>query len=219
MLKDTPLLTSLALNLHSNRLGYAGAKALAALQDAPRLKTLSLDLQWNLIGYSGAQALATLKDAASLRSLALNLQRNEVGDRGACALAALSDARALTALNLDLQRNQISNDGVQVRAPPRPPGGRGWQQHDHGEGPACPPPPQQQKWCRAQKQATERTKEKESLWLLEAPVRKRILQMHTPAHTSQSWSRQAQHGLGVCIWMHLVNGTGNSLPLGQPTPE
>ena len=25
-------------------------------------------------------------------------------------------------------------------------------------------------------------------------------------------------GLGVCIWMHLVNGTGNSPSLGQPTP-
>jgi len=56
------------------------------------------------------------------------------------------------------------------------------------------------------------------LWLLEAPVRKIILQMHTPARTSQCWSRQTQHGLGVCIWMHLVNGTGNSPSPGQPTP-
>ena len=46
-----------------------------------------------------------------------------------------------------------------------------------------------------------------------------ILQMHTPARTSQCWSRQTQHGLEVCIWMHLVNGTGNSPSLGQPTPE
>ena len=30
----------------------------------------------------------------------------------------------------------------------------------------------------------------ESLWLLEAPVRKVILQMHTPARTGQCWSRQ-----------------------------
>ena len=28
---------------------------------------------------------------------------------------------------------------------------------------------------------------------------------------------QTQHGLGVCIWMHLVIGTGNSPSLGQPT--
>ena len=64
----------------------------------------------------------------------------------------------------------------------------------------------------------ERTKGKESSWLLEAPVRK-ILQMHTPARTSQCWSWQTRHGLGVCIWMHLVNGTRNSPSLGRPTPE
>ena len=74
------------------------------------------------------------------------------------------------------------------------------------------------KWCRAQQEAKERTKGKESLWLLEAPVRKIILQMHTPARTSWCWGRQTQHGLGVCIWMHLVNGTGSSLSPGRPTP-
>ena len=42
--------------------------------------------------------------------------------------------------------------------------------------------------------------------------------MHTPARTSQCWSRQTPHGLGVCIWMHLINGTGNSPSPGQPTP-
>ena len=31
--------------------------------------------------------------------------------------------------------------------------------------------------------------------------------------------RQTQHGLGVCICMHLVNGTGNSPSPGQPTLE
>ena len=79
--------------------------------------------------------------------------------------------------------------------------------------------PRSPRWCRAQKEAEERTNGKESLWLLEAPVRKIILQMHTPARTSQCWSQQTQHGLGVCIWMHLVNGTGNSPSLGQPTSE
>ena len=44
------------------------------------------------------------------------------------------------------------------------------------------------------------------------------LQMHTPARTSQCWSRQTQHGLGVCIWMHLLNGPGNSPSPGRPTP-
>ena len=42
--------------------------------------------------------------------------------------------------------------------------------------------------------------------------------MHTPARTSQCRSRQTQHGLGVCTWMHLVNGTGNGPSPGQPTP-
>ena len=41
------------------------------------------------------------------------------------------------------------------------------------------------KCCRAQKEAKEKTKGKETLWLLEALVRKIILQMHTPARTSQ----------------------------------
>ena len=52
-----------------------------------------------------------------------------------------------------------------------------------------------------------------------------ILQMHTPARTSQCWGRQTQYGLGVCIWMHLgqrhgqrpVSGTADprSSPTGQ----
>ena len=57
---------------------------------------------------------------------------------------------------------------------------------------------------------------RERLWLLEAPVRKII---HTLASTSQCWGRQTQHGLGVCIWMHLVNGMGNNPSPGQPTLE
>ena len=66
------------------------------------------------------------------------------------------------------------------------------------------------KQCRAQKENNERKNGKESLWLLEAPVRKIIVQMHTRVRSSQCWSWQTQHGLGVCIWMYLVNGTGNS---------
>ena len=64
----------------------------------------------------------------------------------------------------------------------------------------------------------ERKKGKESLWLLEALVRKIILQMHTPACTSQCWSRQTRHGLGVCIWMHLVNGMGQQPVSGTADP-
>ena len=54
--------------------------------------------------------------------------------------------------------------------------------------------------------------------LLEATVRKIILQMHTPARSSQCWSRQTQHGLGVCIGMHLVTGKGNSPVSGTDDP-
>ena len=56
--------------------------------------------------------------------------------------------------------------------------------------PVAPPPPPSplpgacRKWCRAQKEVKERTKGKESLWVLEAPVRKMILQTHTAARTS-----------------------------------
>ena len=46
------------------------------------------------------------------------------------------------------------------------------------------------KRCRVQKEEKERTRGKESLWLLEAPVRKIILQMHTPGRTNQCWSQQ-----------------------------
>ena len=65
----------------------------------------------------------------------------------------------------------------------------------------------------------ERTKGKESLWLLEAPVRKNYpADAHPSAHESVLESANP-HGLGVCIWMHLVNGTGNSPSPGQPTLE
>ena len=55
-----------------------------------------------------------------------------------------------------------------------------------------PAPPQRarRKRCRVQEEEKERTRGKESLWLLEAPVRKIIPQMQTPARTSQCWSWQ-----------------------------
>ena len=60
---------------------------------------------------------------------------------------------------------------------------------------------------------------KDHLWLLEAPVRTMILQMYTPLCTSQCWGRQTPHGLGVCMRMHLVNGTGNSPVSGTADPR
>ena len=72
--------------------------------------------------------------------------------------------------------------------------------------PCAPPPPPRTKPL----PDPPPSKGKESLWLLGAPFRNIVLQMHTPARTSQCWSRQTPHGLGVCIWMPLVNGTGSS---------
>ena len=72
-----------------------------------------------------------------------------------------------------------------------------------------------QKPCRVQKEEKERKNGKESLWLLEARVRKTTLHVHNPARTSQCWSRQTHQGLGVCIFMHLVNGMGNNPSPGQ----
>ena len=46
----------------------------------------------------------------------------------------------------------------------------------------------------------------------------RRVQPKTPKKKTLRRSRQTPHGLGVCIWMHLVNGTGNSPSPGQPTP-
>ena len=42
--------------------------------------------------------------------------------------------------------------------------------------------------------------------VVRSPCQENYAQMHTPARTSQCWSWQTQHGLGVCMWMHLVNG-------------
>ena len=39
---------------------------------------------------------------------------------------------------------------------------------------------------------------------------------HPSAHKSVLGS--ANPRIGVCIWMHLVNGTGDSPSLGRPTP-
>ena len=42
---------------------------------------------------------------------------------------------------------------------------------------------------------------------------------HPSALKSMLESANPSHGLGVCIWMHLVNGTGNGPSPGRPTPE
>jgi hypothetical protein len=60
------------LSLEFNKIGDAGAEALAMLKEAPLLETLRLNLELNTIGDAGKAALATLKDAA-LKDVAVNL--------------------------------------------------------------------------------------------------------------------------------------------------
>ena len=50
------------------------------------------------------------------------------------------------------------------------------------------------------------------------PPPPQVRKHHFSPRTPPPWSRQTQHGLGVCIWMQLVNGTGNSPSPGHPTP-
>ena len=85
-----------------------------------------------------------------------------------------------------------------------------------------PPPPllrARQKRCRAQKEENERTKGKESLSVLEACQENSPADAHPSAHKSVLESANPPNGLGVCIWMQLVNGTGNSPSPGQSTLE
>ena len=49
--------------LCANRVGDAGARALAMLKNSTTLRTLTLDLRGNRVGDAGAQALAMLKDS------------------------------------------------------------------------------------------------------------------------------------------------------------
>ena len=55
--------------------------------DSTTLRTLTLDLTCNRVGDAGAQALAMLKDGTTLRILSLKLGGNNIADGGAQALA------------------------------------------------------------------------------------------------------------------------------------
>ena len=94
-LSELPALTS--LRLRSNRLGSAGAIALAA-----RIGLTRLDLRGNRIGSEGAAALAALPALTYL-----DLSFNEVRPEGAAALAG---APALA--HLDLSGNPIGGVGA-----------------------------------------------------------------------------------------------------------
>jgi internalin A len=76
-----------SLNLGDNNLGEAGAKAIASLT-----QLTSLDLSDNKIGDAGAKAIASLTQLTSLA-----LSNNSIGDAGVKAIASLTQ---LTSLNL-----------------------------------------------------------------------------------------------------------------------
>ncbi len=94
-------ITLSSLNLQSNNIGDAGARALAAaLQKNAKLS--SLNLQSNNIGYVGVRALVTvLRITTALTSL--DLARNHFGDAGAMALATMiqTNTTILTSINLN----------------------------------------------------------------------------------------------------------------------
>ena len=70
------------------------------LKDSGTLRTLILHLTCNRIGDAGAWALAaTLKDSTTLRTLYLGLFGNEIGDVGARALADVSNSNSVTISN------------------------------------------------------------------------------------------------------------------------
>ncbi len=111
LLQSVPNLQT--LNLERNRIGAAGAEAIAAvLKDVSQLQTLNL--RNNIIGDAGAKAIAAvLKDVSHLQTL--NLRKNNIGAAGAEAIAAvLKDVSQLQTLNLEY--NNIGEAGAKAIA-------------------------------------------------------------------------------------------------------
>ena len=54
MLKKSPTLHTLVLDLHRNGIGVRGTQALAALHESPSLRCLTLNMHKNMVGASGA---------------------------------------------------------------------------------------------------------------------------------------------------------------------
>ncbi|KAF9962260.1 hypothetical protein BGZ72_008395 [Mortierella alpina] len=105
--------TLTALDLHSNKIGCYGAKALAeALTTNSNLA--ALDLNSNSIQDDGAKALAqALKTNSALTNLGLN--SNSIGDDGAKALAEALKTNS-TLASLYLGDNSIQGDGAKALA-------------------------------------------------------------------------------------------------------
>jgi hypothetical protein len=104
LLSNLPRLVD--LQLYVNRIGDAGAAALAQSQTLRNLT--SLNLGWNRIGYAGTASLAQSPNLQNLTSL--DLSCNEIGPEGAAALAQSPNLRNLTSLNLGW--NRIGDSGA-----------------------------------------------------------------------------------------------------------
>ena len=103
------------LNLHEQRLGEEGARALAG---SPHLAKLTeLDLGENRIGDEGARALAGSPHLAKLTTL--HLEGNQIGDEGARGSPHLAK---LTTLHLWF--NQLGEEGASGQADCAPFGGQ-----------------------------------------------------------------------------------------------
>lgn len=98
------------MNLRDNRIGAAGAAALASASGLAGLHTLGLG--YNIIGAAGAASLASASRLAGLHTL--NLERNEIGAAGAAFLASASGLAGLC--TLDLWGNQIGDEGAKSLA-------------------------------------------------------------------------------------------------------
>lgn len=102
----TPALTT--LDLTGNRMGAAGARALANSENFKQLS--SLYLQQNNIGAAGAVALANSTHLPQLTTL--DLTGNRIGPEGARALITSTHFPHLTIL--DLNRNNIGAEQIQL---------------------------------------------------------------------------------------------------------
>jgi hypothetical protein len=114
-----------SLNLHYNKIGDEGAKAIAAVLAGSSLTSLALIDPWsgilpqwwlsligNQIGDEGAKAIAAVLAGSSLTTLSLD--GNKIGDEGANAIAAVLAGSSLTELRL--YNSNIGDEGAKAIA-------------------------------------------------------------------------------------------------------
>ena len=109
--KNDPKITE--LKLESNKIGTAGARALAeALEGNQTLQ--QLHLQASHIGDEGAQVIAkAIENNRQIPLQQLQLETNQIGERGALAIAkAIENNRQIPLTQLILSNNQIGTVGA-----------------------------------------------------------------------------------------------------------